>query len=61
MKSDAYEYLKLAEDDLNIAKKNYEIKLYRSSCFWAQQSVELFFKAFLIEKDMFDPKKTQNP
>ncbi len=56
MKKETKEFLKLAKDNLRIAKKNFEIGLYKSSCFWLQQSVELFLKAFLIEKGIFNPK-----
>ena len=56
------EYLEIALDNLKNAKKDLKIGFYRGACFWAQQSIELFFKAFLVEKNVFDPKihKTHN-
>ena len=31
--------------------------MIRSSCFWAQQAIELYLKAYLVEKEVFDIKK----
>ncbi|MEM5830448.1 MAG: HEPN domain-containing protein [Candidatus Aenigmatarchaeota archaeon] len=57
MKKDTKDFLEIAEDNLIIAKKNFEDKIYRSACFWAQQAAELFIKAYMVEKEIFDPKK----
>ena len=48
MRTDTKKMLELAHDNLRIAKKSFEVKLYRSSCFWAHQSIELFLKSFLV-------------
>ena len=57
MKESTKEFLELAEDDLRISKEIYRIKEYRASCFYSQQATEKFLKAFLVEKNVFDPKK----
>ncbi|MEM0480627.1 MAG: HEPN domain-containing protein [Candidatus Aenigmatarchaeota archaeon] len=57
MKKDTEEIIKLAEDNLVSAKKVLEIGVNRISCFLAQQAIELFLKAFLTEKNVFNPKK----
>jgi len=62
MKEETKEFLIIANSDLEEAKKALKSGLIRSACYWSQQSIELFLKAFLIEKDVFDPKihKTHN-
>jgi len=62
MKEETEEFLIIANIDLEEAKKALKSGLIRSACYWSQQAIELFLKAFLIEKDVFDPKvhKTHN-
>jgi len=56
MKEETKEFLIIADKDFEEAKKALESGLIRSVCHWSQQAIELFLKAFLIEKDVFDPK-----
>jgi len=62
LKKETKEFLEIAEEDLKEAKKALAVGLIRSACYWAQQAIELFLKAFLVEKNAFDPKrhKTHN-
>jgi len=62
MKEETKTFIEIAEENLKTAKKDYEIEVYRSACFWAQQAIEMFLKAFLVERDAFNPKihKTHN-
>jgi len=62
MKKETKEFLIIADSDLEEAKKALKSGLIRSACYWSQQAIELFLKAFLIERDVFDPEihKTHN-
>ena len=51
MGEDLRELLKTAEEDLKTAKDLYVLGNYRYACFFAQQSVEKFLKAFLLYKE----------
>ncbi|WP_258393282.1 HEPN domain-containing protein [Nanobdella aerobiophila] len=57
MKEDTKEYIEIADIDLDTSKKSFQNSLYSSSCFWSQQAIELYLKAFLIENNIFNPKK----
>jgi len=54
MKKETEDFLKIAEEDLKEAKKALGSGLIRSACFWTQQAIELYLKAFLIERGIFD-------
>ena len=45
MREDLRELLEAAEDDLDTARKLYELGKYRYTCFFAQQAVEKYLKA----------------
>jgi len=62
MKEETKEFLIIADKDFEEAKEALKSGLIRSACYWSQQAIELFLKAFLIEKDVFDPEihKTHN-
>lgn len=49
-------WLNLAEDDLLWAKASFEDKIFRGSCFAAQQAAEKALKAFLVFKGITTPK-----
>ena len=57
MKDITKELLEIAEHDLNAAKNNLKIGDYAVACFYSQQAVEKYLKAFLVEKGVFNPKK----
>ncbi len=50
MKKITEAWLRIAEEDLLMAEKAWELKIYRQVCFHAQQGVEKSFKALIIEK-----------
>ena len=56
MKDSTKDYLKLSERDLKNARIMFDNKDYGMVCFFSQQAIEKYIKAFLIEKDIFDPK-----
>ncbi|MEM5821254.1 MAG: HEPN domain-containing protein [Candidatus Aenigmatarchaeota archaeon] len=62
MKEETKELIEIANSHLNSAKNSFKIEDYKSTCFWAQQSIELFIKAYMVEKGIFNPKrhKTHN-
>lgn len=49
-------WLALAEEDLIWAKASFEDKIFRGTCFAAQQAAEKALKAFLVSKDVASPK-----
>lgn len=49
-------WLTLAEEDLKWAKASFEDKIYRGTCFAAQQAAEKALKAFLVSRDKLAPK-----
>ncbi len=57
MKKEAREFLELGEDHLRTAEIDLENRVYKASCFWSQQDIEAFLKAYLVEKEKFDPKR----
>ena len=57
MKEETLEFIEIAEENLKEAKRALNNKMIRSSCFWSQQAIELYLKAYLIEKESFDIKK----
>ncbi|RLE62558.1 MAG: hypothetical protein DRN53_03780 [Thermoprotei archaeon] len=50
MREDLRELLEAAEDDLDTARKLYELGKYRYACFFTQQAVEKYLKAYLLYK-----------
>jgi len=46
MKKETEEFLIIANDNLKEAEKALEARLIKSACYWAQQAIELFLKAF---------------
>lgn len=50
MRKDLRELLDAATDDLNTAEKLYPLGKYRYACFFAQQAVEKYIKAYLLRK-----------
>ena len=50
MKEDVEELLKVADDDLEAAKELLKLGKYRILAFHAQQAVEKYLKAYLLEK-----------
>ncbi len=56
MRKDTEHWIKHAEEDLEAAKLISQ-RFPNYSLFHSQQAFEKFLKAFLIEKDVFDPKK----
>jgi len=50
MRKDAEEFLKAAEDDLYAAEELLKTGRYRIVAFHAQQAVEKYLKAYLLEK-----------
>ena len=57
MKKDTRDWVLLAEEDLKDAKIMYENKRYAKACYFAQQAIEKYLKAFLIENNKFDIKR----
>ncbi|MEM5828358.1 MAG: HEPN domain-containing protein [Candidatus Aenigmatarchaeota archaeon] len=57
MRKDIKNIVDAAEENLKMAKDDLDDKSYRGACFWAQQAAELFIKAYMIEKGIFNPKK----
>jgi len=57
MKKDTKNWVLLAEEDLKDAKIMYENKRYAKACYFAQQAIEKYLKAFLIENNKFDIKR----
>lgn len=49
-------WLSAAYEDLVLARKAFELAIYRQTCFHAQQAIEKGFKAILLEKGA-KPKK----
>ncbi len=56
MKDSTKKWLKIADEDLADAKIMLNFKRYGRTCFFSQQAVEKYLKAFLIERDVFNPK-----
>ncbi|OYT28163.1 MAG: DNA-binding protein [Thermofilum sp. ex4484_79] len=42
------DWISFAEEDLKMAKYSYDIGKFRYSCYFSQQAVEKFLKAFLV-------------
>jgi len=51
------DFLILADEDLKDAKIMMENRRYAKACYFAQQSIEKYLKAFLIKKMRFDIKR----
>ncbi len=43
------EWIRYAEEDLDMAKATYAMGKYRYSCYFSQQAAEKYLKAFLIK------------
>ena len=50
MREDLKQLLEVAEDDLKVAKDNFNLRNFRISSFLCQQAVEKYLKAFLLFK-----------
>ncbi len=50
MKEEVKRWIKLAEEDFETAKANFEIKKYRFASYLCQQTVEKSLKALLLKK-----------
>jgi len=57
MKKETKEFIELGEDHLRTAEVDLRNGIYKACCFWSQQAIEVFLKAYLIEKGKFDPKR----
>ncbi len=57
MREETLEFLEIAKENLSEARRALESGLVRSACFWSQQAIELFLKAFLIENNVFDIRR----
>ncbi|ADT84024.1 HEPN domain-containing protein [Thermococcus barophilus] len=59
MKTDVKDWIRKADEDLKASEILLEQNLYALSCFHAQQAVEKYLKAFLLEHDR-EISKTHN-
>ena len=57
MKEDTKKWIEFAEMDLKVSKLTYQNGIYTYSAYHAQQAAEKYLKAYLIEKEEFNPKK----
>jgi len=60
MKEDTKKWIEFAEMDLKVSKLTYQNGIYTYSAYHAQQAAEKYLKAYLIEKEEFNPQKAQN-
>ncbi|MEM5821003.1 MAG: HEPN domain-containing protein [Candidatus Aenigmatarchaeota archaeon] len=57
MRKDVKNIVDTALENLKMAKDDLEDKSYRGACFWAQQAAELFIKAYLVYRNVFNPHR----
>ena len=60
MKNETKEWLKISQEDKEVAEMTWETKRYVYSIMFWQQSVEKILKAYIIEVQSILPKKTHD-
>ncbi|BFI73729.1 hypothetical protein YN1_7160 [Nanoarchaeota archaeon] len=57
MKDSTKDFLELAKEDIENMYIMFNNRKYGMTCYFSQQAIEKYLKAFLSEKGIFDPKK----